>query len=89
MSHLNSIAGIEEAITRAQRQGAHTRARIEEKLAFTSEAGQRDYEEGSTTVEYAIGAVAAAGFAGLLLVVLKSGAVKALLQGIITSALTL
>ena len=88
MSHLISIAGIEEAITRAQRQGAHTRARIEEKLAFTSEAGQRDYE-GSTTVEYAIGAVAAAGFAGLLLVVLKSGAVKALLQGIITSALTL
>ena len=88
MSHLISIAGIEEAITRAQRQGAHTRARIEEKLAFTSGALQGDYE-GSTTVEYAIGAVAAAGFAGLLLVVLKSGAVKALLQGIITSALTL
>ena len=89
MSHLISIAGIEEAITRARRQGAHTRARIEEELAFTSEALQGDYEEGSTTVEYAIGAVAAAGFAGLLLVVLKSGAVKALLQGIITSALTL
>lgn len=46
-------------------------------------------EEGSTTVEYAIGAVAAAGFAGLLLVVLKSGAVKGLLQGIIETALSL
>ncbi|MCF2711276.1 MAG: DUF4244 domain-containing protein [Schaalia hyovaginalis] len=45
-------------------------------------------EEGSTTVEYAIGAIAAAGFAGLLVVVLKSGAVKGLLQGIITTALT-
>lgn len=46
-------------------------------------------EEGSTTVEYAIGAVATAGFAGLLVVVLKSGAVKALLQGIITTALSI
>lgn len=45
-------------------------------------------EEGSTTVEYAIGAIAAAGFAGLLVVVLKSGAVKGLLQGLITTALT-
>ncbi|WP_312350768.1 DUF4244 domain-containing protein [Actinomyces sp.] len=46
-------------------------------------------EEGSTTVEYAIGAVAAAGFAGLLLVVLKSGAVRGLLEGIIQTALSL
>lgn len=45
-------------------------------------------EEGSTTVEYAIGAIAAAGFAGLLVVVLKSGAVKGLLQGLITTALS-
>lgn len=49
----------------------------------------RDPEEGSTTVEYAIGAVAAAGFAGLLLVVLKSGAVRGLLEGIIQTALSL
>ena len=48
-----------------------------------------DGEEGSTTVEYAIGAVAAAGFAGLLVVVLKSGAMSALLHGIIERALTL
>ncbi|WP_075891464.1 DUF4244 domain-containing protein [Actinomyces provencensis] len=48
-----------------------------------------DPEEGSTTVEYAIGAVAAAGFAGLLLVVLKSGAVRGLLEGIIQTALSL
>lgn len=46
-------------------------------------------EEGSTTVEYAIGAIATAGFAGLLVVVLKSGAVKGLLQGIIERALSL
>jgi len=33
--------------------------------------------------------VAAAGFAGLLLVVLKSGAVRGLLEGIIQTALSL
>lgn len=45
-------------------------------------------EEGSTTVEYAIGAVAAAGFAGLLLIILKSDTVRAALEGIIQKALT-
>ena len=46
-------------------------------------------EEGSTTVEYAIGAIATAGFAGLLLAVLKSGGVKSLLTNIISSALSI
>lgn len=50
---------------------------------------ERDPEEGSTTVEYAIGAVAAAGFAGLLLAVLKSGAMRSALQDIIERALSL
>lgn len=50
---------------------------------------EEDPEEGSTTVEYAIGAVAAAGFAGLLLAVLRSGAMRSMLQGIIERALTL
>ena len=49
----------------------------------------QDEEQGSTTVEYAIGAVATAGFAGLLVAVLKSGSIKGLLQGIIESALSL
>lgn len=46
-------------------------------------------EEGSTTVEYAIGAVATAAFAGLLLAVLKSGSVKGMLTSIIQSALSI
>ena len=45
-------------------------------------------EEGSTTVEYAIGAIATAGFAGLLVAVLKSGGVKSLITSIIESALS-
>ena len=46
-----------------------------------------DPEEGSTTVEYAIGALATAGFAGLLLLVLKSGVVQSALGHRISSGL--
>lgn len=53
--------------------------------AYTGAGG----EEGSTTVEYAIGAVATAAFAGLLLAVLKSGGVKGMIQALIESALSL
>lgn len=49
--------------------------------------GQDKSEEGSTTVEYAIGAVAAAAFAGMLLTILRSDAVRSALEGIITQAL--
>lgn len=48
-----------------------------------------DPEEGSTTVEYAIGALATAGFAGLLLVVLKSGVVQSALEHLISAALSI
>ena len=41
------------------------------------------------TAEYAIATVAAAGFAGLLVVILRSGEVRDLLLGIIRSALSL
>lgn len=51
--------------------------------------GEVSSEEGSTTVEYAIGAVATAAFAGLLLAVLKSGSVKGMLTNIIQSALSI
>ena len=47
----------------------------------------RDPEEGATTVEYAIGTIAAAGFAGLLIVILKSDAVRAALESVIQEAL--
>ena len=43
-------------------------------------------EEGMTTAEYAIGTIAAAGFAGLLIAVLKSGAIKSALTAIIQQA---
>ncbi len=45
-------------------------------------------ERGAVTAEYAIATVAAAAFAGLLAIVLKSGTVQGLLSNIISSALS-
>lgn len=89
MSRLKGPDRIGAAIICARSRAERTRRRAVERLLHGPGGAHPDPEEGSTTVEYAIGAVAAAGFAGLLLVILKSGAVKGLLQGIITSALTL
>jgi hypothetical protein len=44
-------------------------------------------EAGMTTAEYAVGTIAACAFAGLLIVVIKSGPVKALLAKVIAAAL--
>ena len=46
-------------------------------------------ESGMATAEYAIGTLAACGFAALLVAILKGGQVKALLLGVITTALGL
>ena len=44
-------------------------------------------DDGMATVEYALVTVAAAGFAGLLLVILKSDEVRGMLVGILHGAL--
>ena len=46
-------------------------------------------EAGMTTAEYAIGTLAACGFAALLVTILRGGVVQALLLGIIKRALAL
>lgn len=45
-------------------------------------------EEGMTTAEYAIGTIAAAAFAGLLLAIMKGGALQSALEKLISTALT-
>ena len=45
-------------------------------------------DRGAVTAEYAIATVAAAAFAGLLAIVLKSGTVQGLLMSLISSALS-
>jgi hypothetical protein len=46
-------------------------------------------EEGAATAEYAIATMAAVGFAGLLVVIMRSDEVKAILFDLVRSALTL
>lgn len=55
-------------------------ANLGRRLAASADAGM-------ATAEYALVTLAAAGFAGLLLAILKGGEVRALLLGIITRAL--
>ena len=56
--------------------------------AALGRALRRRGEEGMATAEYAIATVAAAGFAGLLVAILRSPEVKALLFGIVRGALS-
>lgn len=51
-------------------------------------APRRD-EAGMSTAEYAVGTLAACGFAGVLWVVVHSAAVHGLLQSVVTRALNL
>lgn len=53
------------------------------------EADDRESERGLATAEYAIATIAAAGFAGALMVILKGGDVKAMLTSLVQSALTI
>ena len=50
---------------------------------------RRVRDAGMTTAEYAIGTLAACGFAALLVTILSGGAVRGLLMGVITRALAL
>lgn len=54
---------------------------------LTSREREPRDDAGMATTEYALVTVAAAGFAGLLAVLLKSPEVRELLMGIVTSAL--
>ena len=49
---------------------------------------QEQREAGMATAEYAIGTLAAVGFAGLLLVILRSEQVRSMLLSIVQSALS-
>ena len=46
-------------------------------------------DAGMTTAEYAVGTLAACAFAAVLLAVVRSGAIKTALTGLITSALSI
>ncbi len=68
------------------------RARLPRSVVSWHERGRRTRDElaeaGMATAEYAIATLAAVGFAGLLVVILKGNEVKGLLLGIIRQALS-
>jgi hypothetical protein len=69
------------------------RARLPRSVVAWHARGRHAREElaeaGMATAEYAIATLAAVGFAGLLVVILKGNEVKGLLMGIIRQALSL
>lgn len=82
------IERIDCAATRAQLAAMGTlREAVQRLQATKNDSSSGDPEEGATTVEYAIGTIAAAGFAGLLIVILKSDAVRSTLESVIQEAL--
>ena len=82
------IERIDRAATRAQLAAMGTLREAAQHLqAAKDDPSSADPEEGATTVEYAIGTIAAAGFAGLLIVILKSDAVRSTLESVIQEAL--
>ena len=82
------IERIDCAATRAQLAAMGTlREAVQRFQAAKNDSSSGDPEEGATTVEYAIGTIAAAGFAGLLIVILKSDAVRSTLESVIQEAL--
>lgn len=77
--------GSGRALLRARRSASEAARRRVEEVRRQLRTGA---EAGLATAEYAIATIAAAGFAGLLIVILKSGAVKTMLTDIIHSALS-
>lgn len=68
---------------------ASTNTGLEESNGTTHREISPDHPElGASTAEYGVVMLAAVGFAGLLVAILKSGEVKELLMGIIRTALS-
>lgn len=78
----NNLKNTEKDAVAAAASNAGKRGKLSRFLAWKLRA-----EEGMATAEYAIGTLAAAAFAGLLLMIMKGGELKDALQSIIESAL--
>lgn len=63
--------------------------RLKQRLDATKNRAIAGVEHGMATAEYAIGTLAAAAFAGVLMVVVKSGGIKSALMAVIERALSM
>ena len=77
------------AVLLARRARARRQSGAARWLTTRREGIAESAEAGLATAEYAIATVAAAGFAGLLITVLRSNTVRGLLASIIESALSI
>ncbi|QHT56768.1 DUF4244 domain-containing protein [Cellulomonas sp. H30R-01] len=82
-----SLPGRSRVVSTRARRGARACGRLGATVA--QRARRLGADAGMATAEYAIVTLAAVGFAGLLVVILKSGEVKGLLTGIVRQALSL
>jgi hypothetical protein len=68
---------------------ASLRAALTDRAGTTSRRLRHLPDVGMTTAEYAVGTLAACAFAAVLIAVVRSGAVKSALSGLITTALSI
>lgn len=64
-------------------------SKVATRISRTQQVMKDQADAGLATAEYAIATVAAAGFAGLLLVILRSGEVRGMLASLVENALSL
>lgn len=81
------VRGRHRLVAARARRGVRACGRL--GVRVTQRAREVGTDAGMATAEYAIVTLAAVGFAGLLVVILKSGEVKGLLSGIVRQALSL
>ena len=79
------LAGLRAPSERVEQQGDSMRR----SPTFRWRAIRGAVDAGMTTAEYCVGTLAACAFAAVLMAVVRSGAVKAALTGLITSALSI
>ena len=82
----NEVKEVKEAV---EAKCAKSEGKPEGKLEGDTQGDKRlDLEAGMATAEYAIGTVAAAAFAGLLLAIIRSGGLRPMIESLLSSALS-
>jgi hypothetical protein len=79
------LAGLRAPSERIEQQGDSMRRSLTTRWRVIRAAT----DAGMTTAEYAVGTLAACAFAAVLMAVVRSGAIKSALTGLITSALSI
>lgn len=85
----DSLKGAKEVKEAVETKCAKSEGKPEGKPEGSAQGDKRlDLEAGMATAEYAIGTVAAAAFAGLLLAIIRSGGLRPMIESLLSSALS-